>query len=74
MTPATVLDVIRTWPIEDQRELANQLWDELGPDGEISAADLAFEAELDRRIAASEADRSTERTREQVMARLVPPQ
>ncbi|MGL6094212.1 MAG: addiction module protein [Fimbriiglobus sp.] len=68
MTPATVLDVIRTWPIEDQLELANRLWDELGPDGEISAADLAFEAELDRRIAASEADPTDVVTWEQIVA------
>jgi putative addiction module component (TIGR02574 family) len=66
MTPATVFDVIRTWPIEDQLELANRLWDELAPDD--GDADPELDAELDRRIAASEADPTNVVTWEEIAA------
>jgi putative addiction module component (TIGR02574 family) len=74
MDPATTVRAVREWPVEDRLELVFQLWDQLVEDGwrPEPAEDLI--AELDRRLAAHEADPTNVRTWEQILQRVRKPQ
>jgi putative addiction module component (TIGR02574 family) len=70
MDPAATLQAAREWPVEDRLEFVFRMWDQLVEDGwkPEPADDLI--AELDRRMAAHEADPTNVRTWEQVVQRL----
>jgi putative addiction module component (TIGR02574 family) len=70
MEPTMTVRAIREWPVEDRLELVFRLWDQLVEDGwrPEPADDLI--AELDRRLAAHEADPANVRTWEQVRQRV----
>ena len=66
----TVLREVETWPVEDQVQLAEQLWDRL--DDQRYEPELTDDqkAELDRRLADYEENRCAGSTWETVKARL----
>jgi putative addiction module component (TIGR02574 family) len=70
----TILHAARQWPVEDRLELVFGLWDQLVEDGWQPEPSEQLIAELDRRLAAHEADPTNVRTREQVLERLRKPQ
>jgi putative addiction module component (TIGR02574 family) len=70
MDPATTLEAIREWPVEDRLELVFRLWDQLVDDGWRPEPSDELTAELDRRLAAHEADPTNVRTWEQVLKRV----
>ena len=69
MDPSTTLQAVRAWPVEDQFQFVFQLWDQLVEDGWQPEPTDDLAAELDRRLAAHEADPANVRTWEQVVAR-----
>ncbi len=74
MDPTMTVQAVREWPVEDQLELVFRLWDQLIEDGWRPEPDEDLNAELDRRLAAHEADPTNVRTWEQVLQRLRKPQ
>ncbi len=56
MDVATTLDFIRTWPLKDQMELAQEIWDRAAEAGELPDIDAEKIAELNRRLAAADAN------------------
>ena len=66
--PAATLDAVRDWPVEDQLDLVFQLWDQIADRGWRPAPAPALLAELERRLAAYDADPSRALTWEQVVA------
>ena len=56
MDPTMTVQAVRERPVEDQLELVYRLWDQLVEDGWRPAPDGDLNAELDRRLAAHEAD------------------
>ncbi len=56
MDVATALKEIETWPIDDQLELVQQVWDRIVESGWQPELTAAQKAELDRRLAAAEAN------------------
>jgi putative addiction module component (TIGR02574 family) len=70
MDPSTTLQAVRGWPMDDRLELVLRLWDELVEDGWQPEPTEELIAELDRRLAAHEADPSSVRTWEQVVNRV----
>ena len=73
MTPTATLEAAREWSIEDRLELAFGLWDQIIDDGWQPEASPELKAELERRVAAHEADPSRVLTWDQVLAHLKRP-
>jgi putative addiction module component (TIGR02574 family) len=74
MDPTAVWQAVREWPAEDQLEFVFRLWDQLVVDGWQPEPKDDLIAELDRRLAAHEANPTNVRTWEQVLQRLRKPQ
>jgi len=70
MDPTPTLDTVRTWPVGDQLDLLFRLWDQLVEQGWQPEPTDELAAELDRRVAAHEADPETVRTWEQILKRV----
>jgi putative addiction module component (TIGR02574 family) len=68
--PTTAWQAVQTWPAEDRLELAIRLWDQLVEEGWQPQPTDDLAAELDRRLAAHEADPTNVRTWEQVLERI----
>jgi putative addiction module component (TIGR02574 family) len=73
MDPIMTAQAVREWPAEDRLELVFRLWDQLVEDGWRPEPDEDLNAELDRRLAAHEADPTNVRTWEQVLQRVGKP-
>jgi putative addiction module component (TIGR02574 family) len=73
MDPTITVQAVREWPVEDRLELVFRLWDQLVEDGWRPEPDEDLNAELDRRLAAHEADPTNVRTWEQVLQRVGKP-
>ena len=73
MSPTSTLEATRKWPIEDRLCLVFDLWDQLVEDGWQPEPTDELNAELDRRLAAHEANPSNVRTWEQIRERLKKP-
>jgi putative addiction module component (TIGR02574 family) len=70
----TALQTVRGWPADERLEFAFRVWDQLVEDGlQVEPTDELI-AELDRRLAAHEANPEYVRTWEQVLERLRKPQ
>jgi putative addiction module component (TIGR02574 family) len=74
MDPTATLQAVREWPVEDRLELVFRLWDQLVEDGWQPEPTDDMIAELDRRLAAHEANPTNVRTWEQVLQRVRKPQ
>jgi putative addiction module component (TIGR02574 family) len=74
MDPTITVRAVREWPVEDRLELVFHLWDQLVEDGWRPEPTEDLIAELDRRLAAHEADPTNVRTWEQVLRRVRKPQ
>jgi putative addiction module component (TIGR02574 family) len=74
MDTTVALQTIRQWPVEDQLNLVFQLWDQLVESGWRPEPNEELIAELDRRLAAHEANPCNVRTWEQVLERVRKPQ
>ncbi|HBI42983.1 MAG TPA: hypothetical protein DDY78_09010 [Planctomycetales bacterium] len=74
MDTTTTLQTIRGWPTDDRLELVFRLWDQLVEDGWQPEPTDELVAELDRRLAAHEANPGNVRTWEQVQERVRRPQ
>ena len=70
MDPATTIQAARQWSVQDRLELVFGLWDQLVEDGWRPEPTDELVAELDRRMAAHEADPTNVRTWEQVLERV----
>jgi putative addiction module component (TIGR02574 family) len=70
MDPIATLQAVRQWPVEDRVDFAFRLWDQLLEDGWQPEPTDDLAAELDRRLAAHEADPTNVRTWEQVLERV----
>lgn len=70
MDPTATLDTVRTWPVEDQLELVFRLWDQISDAGWRPVPSPELLAELERRLAAHDADPRRALTWEQVVARV----
>jgi putative addiction module component (TIGR02574 family) len=68
--PTATLQAVREWPVEDRLALVFRLWDQLLDDGWRPEPTDDLIAELDRRLAAHEADPTNVRTWEQVLERV----
>jgi putative addiction module component (TIGR02574 family) len=74
MDTTKTLQTVRGWPVEDQLELVFRLWDQLLEDGWRAEPTDELAAELDRRLAAHEANPGNVCTWEQVLERVQRPQ
>ena len=70
MDANATLEAVREWPVEERLDLVFRLWDQLVEDGWQPEPGEELAAELDRRIAAHEANPNDVRTWEQVLARI----
>ena len=70
MDVETVLRETETWPVEDQVQLAQQLWDRLEDQGYEPELTGIQKAELDRRLADYEQNPDCGSSWEEVKARL----
>ena len=70
MDVETVLRETETWPVEDQVQLAQQLWDRLEDQGYEPELTGIQKAELDRRLADYEQNPDCGSNWEEVKARL----
>lgn len=70
MDPASTLDAVRDWPMDDRLDLVFRLWDQLIEDGWQPEPSEELAAELDARLERHEADPSNVRTWEQIEERL----
>jgi putative addiction module component (TIGR02574 family) len=70
INPAQTLQAVREWPVDDKLELVFGVWDQLIDDGWRPQPNDELAAELDRRIAAHEANPTDVRTWEQVLERV----
>jgi len=61
---------VQSWPAQDRLAFAVRLWDQLVTDGWQPEPSDDLAAELDRRLAAHEADPTNVRTWEQVLERV----
>ena len=73
MDATATLQATRQWPVEDRLNLVFSMWDQLVEDGWQPEPNDELIAELDRRLAAHEADPSNVRTWEQALARVRKP-
>ena len=70
MDPETLLQITRTWSNQARLEFAHRLWDDMIEAGWQPQPDDELAAELDRRLAAHEANPSDVMTSEEVWERL----
>ena len=70
MDPSTTLQADRGWALNDRLDFVFRLWDDLVEDGWQPEPSEELAAELDRRLAAHEADPGNVRTWEQVLERV----
>ena len=70
MDPTTTLEAVRKWSVEDRFSFVFDLRDQLIEDGWQPEPKEELVAELDRRLAAHEANPSKLRTWEQVLERV----
>jgi putative addiction module component (TIGR02574 family) len=70
MDTTATLQAVRGWSTDDRLELVFRLWDQLVEDGWQPEPTDELIAELDRRLAAHEADSGNVRTWEQVLKRV----
>ena len=70
MDLATTLQSVREWPKQDRLTLLFLLWDQLIDEGWQPEPEEELIAELERRLAAHEADPANVRTWEQVRERV----
>lgn len=68
MDTTKTLETVATWPVEAQLDLLFRLWDQLIDGGWMPTPTDALIAELNRRIAAHEADPTRTLTWDQVVA------
>lgn len=66
----TALQTVRQWPVADQLAFVQQVWDQLAETGWQPELTDTQKAELDRRLAAYEADPTNVLTWDEVMAHL----
>jgi putative addiction module component (TIGR02574 family) len=74
MDTTPTLQAVRTWPTDDRLTLIFRLWDQLVEDGWRPEPTDELDAELDRRLAAHEADPGNVRTWDQILERVRRPQ
>lgn len=74
MTPTVTLQTIRKWPLQERLDFLFGVWDQLVEDGWKPEPTDDLIAELDRRLAAHEANPANIRTWEQVEERARRPQ
>src|SRR5438034_3345925 len=70
MDPTTAVQAVREWSMADRLAFVFRLWDHLIEDGWQPEPTNDLIAELDRRLAAHEADPTNVRTWEQVLERI----
>ena len=70
MDTTATLQAVRQWSVVDRLDLVFRLWDQLVEDGWRPEPNEELLAELDRRLAAHEANPSNVRTWEQVLQRV----
>ncbi len=70
MDPASVFEATRVWSVEERLDLISRMWDDLVDQGWQFEPSNELLAELDRRMAAHEANPNDVRTEEQVLARI----
>ena len=70
MDPASTLEAVRDWPVDDKLTLVFGLWDQLTGEGWQPEPSDELATELDQRLAAHEADPENVRTWEQVLERV----
>ena len=68
MNPTATLESVSGWPVEDQLDLVFRLWDRITASDWRPRPSPELLAELDRRLAAYEADPGRGLTWEQVVA------
>jgi putative addiction module component (TIGR02574 family) len=68
MSPSETLQTVQSWPLPEQLDFAFQVWDGIVDAGWQPELTPELKAELDRRIAAHEADPTRVLTWEQVLA------
>lgn len=66
----TALQAVQQWPVADQLQFVQLLWDQLAETGWQPQLTEAQKAELDRRLAAYEADPTNVLTWDQIVAHL----
>ena len=64
---STTLNEIQSWPVDDQLELVQQVWDQIADSGKLPPLSDEQMAELDRRAAALDADPSSAVTWEDIV-------
>jgi len=70
MDMLTAIDAVRQWPVVDQIEFVQQIWDNLAESGWKPELTDAQKGELDRRLAAHEADPANVLTWDEVESHL----
>jgi putative addiction module component (TIGR02574 family) len=70
VNPAATLDTVRDWPVEDQLSLVFGLWDQIVDAGWRPDLEPGQIDELQRRLAAHDADPTRALTWEQVIAHI----
>jgi putative addiction module component (TIGR02574 family) len=70
MDPTAALQEMQTWPVDQQLDFLFQAWDQLVDSGWQPELTEEMRAELDRRLAAHEANPDNTLTWEQVLARV----
>ncbi len=70
MDKQAVWDAVQAWPVEEQLEFVHRLWDHIADSGWQPEMTEELKAELDRRLAAYEADPTNVFTWEQVVERI----
>ena len=68
MDATATLDTVKAWPVQDQLELVFRLWDQIVDAGWQPSPSPELIAELQRRLAAYDADPSRGMTWDQVVA------
>ena len=67
MDPTTTLQAVRAWPLEEQLEFLFHAWDQVIDSGWQPELTEELRTELDRRLAAHQADSNNVLTCEQVV-------
>jgi putative addiction module component (TIGR02574 family) len=70
MDMTTTLQIVQTWPLEDQVEFVQRVWDHIAESGWQPSLTDEQKAELDRRLNAYQADPTNVFTWEEVLAYL----
>ena len=70
MDPTTALQAMQAWPVEDQIDFVFRLWDQLVAGAWQPELTDDLKAELDRRLAAYQADPTSVVTWEDVLAQI----